>query len=302
MTTCRRLTNLPQCVRRLFVIDVIVSGAEGFVGKHLTTALAATKSLSVRAMTRHDGDVAEQETWNALPPARQLVHLAARTFVPDSWEDRTGFIKTNVTGTAQALEYCVKHETTMLFMSSYLYGQPKRLPIDENSALQIINPYMMTKHLGENLCNFYAQAFGLRVVILRPFNIYGPGQGRQFLIPTIVQQMMRSGAVHVKDLEPRRDYVHVDDLVSAIRMAMHTDTKPNTYNIGSGVSHSVQNIIDETAHLLSTTPKVTSDGERRPNEVMDTVADIDRAQLELGWQPQVSLSDGIASIIREYQP
>jgi nucleoside-diphosphate-sugar epimerase len=244
------------------------------------------------------GDVADSSTWAALPAAEVVVHLAARTFVPDSWTDAASFINSNVGGTARALEYCRARGARLVFLSSYLYGNPRRLPIDEHAEVSVPNPYALSKKLAEDTCRFYADIFGINVSVLRVFNVYGGGQGDKFLVPLIVRQVLAGSDIRVKDLEPRRDFLYIDDLVSAIVCAIERPQRFGLFNIASGTSHSVQEVIDIAQRLAGRTVAVHSEQVRRQNEIMDTRGDVSRAREQLLWVPRWTLEDGVAELLR----
>jgi GDP-4-dehydro-6-deoxy-D-mannose reductase len=158
------------------------------------------------------------------------------------------------------------------------------------------NPYALSKKLAEEACRFYAESFGMNVVVLRQFNVYGPGQADSFLIPSIIRQVRVGGEIRVKDLEPKRDYVYVADVVRAIVSAAHGPAGFVVCNVGSGVSHSVATIIETIQHVWGTALPVRSDAQRRAEEIMDTVADIAAAKRRLGWQPRFDLRQGLADM------
>lgn len=276
---------------------VLVTGASGFIGKHLVPRLRA-EGREVLDVRRTSGDVAEQATWQSLPPADVVVHLAAKSFVPDSWEAPGAFLRTNLLGTVAAIEFCRAHGAGLVFPSSYLYGEAVRQPIPESATLTATNPYALSKKLAEEACEFFADRWGVNITILRPFNIYGPGQSHTFLVPTIVNQLKAGKEVHVKDLEPRRDYVYVLDVVEAMAKAVACTRGFSVFNLGSGVSHSVADLIRTIQDVWGTDLPVRSDGVRRQNEVMDTVADIARAERQLGWKPQFTLRQGLEHLHR----
>ena len=276
--------------------SVLVSGAEGFIGRHLVPELAR-RGHSVTAKSRADGDVAEDATWSTYPGAEVLVHLAGRSYVPDSWTSPADFVRTNVLGAFRALEYCRTHGARIVLLSSYLYGNPSRLPIPEDADIVALNPYALSKKLAEEGCEFYSTRFGVRVTILRPFNVYGPGQPRGFLFQSIIDQVRSGEAIRVKDLAPRRDYIYVGDLVKAIALVVELSSVSGTFNVGSGESHSVAEVIAVVQAACDTTLPVVSTGEPRRDEIMDTVADISRAKRDLGWTPSWSLADGIGAMV-----
>jgi len=273
----------------------LVTGAAGFIGAALTRALSRA-GHDVIALGRSDGDVTEKATWARLPAVAHVFHLAARSYVPDSWRDPTAFFHTNVTGAIQALEYCRANGAHLVFASGYVYGPPTRLPIREDDPTAPNNPYALSKFLAEQICAFYA-ATGQPVTVVRPFNIFGPGQRRAFLIPTIIDQVRKAGEIRIKDLTPRRDYVFLDDLVTALIATIDKPAGYRLFNIGAGVSHSVAEVIDTIQSAAGTRLPVVSEETPRANEIPDVRADITRAQTILGWSPRYSLAEGIARML-----
>jgi nucleoside-diphosphate-sugar epimerase len=274
---------------------VLVTGATGFLGRHLVPVLRAS-GHDVIEVGPAAGDIAHASTWQRLPACDALVHLAARSFVPDSWEAPGPFLRTNLGGTVEALEYCRAHGARLVYPSSYLYGAAARQPIAETAPLVATNPYALSKKLAEDACAFYAERFDLTITVLRPFNIYGPGQPDAFLIPSILRQLEAGQAVVVKDLEPRRDYVYVLDVVGAMQKALTARPGWRVFNVGSGTSHSVAELISVIQDVWGTHLPVSSEGARRKDELMDTVADISHARQELGWQPRFTLRQGIEAL------
>src|SRR5207237_1415928 len=147
-----------------------------------------------------------------------VIHLAGKSFVPDSWKDPQEFMRVNAEGTRNVLEFCRKNNIPLIFMSSYVYGIPVRLPIDENHPVTPSNPYAQSKYEAEKICIMYAEKYKIPVTIVRPFNIFGPNQPEHFLIPKIIQQALdvSSTRIELQDLSPRRDYIYMDDLLDAI--------------------------------------------------------------------------------------
>ena len=275
---------------------VLVTGANGFIGKHLVHRLRSLDH-EVIEVNRQTGDISSQEIWATFPPTDVVVHLAARAFVPDSWSDPIGFVHTNFHGTMCALDYCRIHKARMIFISAYLYGIPNALPIPESAALSPNNPYAFSKKIAEDACRFYSEYYGIDITVLRPFNIYGPGQSQKWLIPSIIEQVLKGKIIEVMDLTPKRDYVYIDDLNQAIIYSLDRLSGFNVFNIGSGQSYSVENVIELIQYAEGSNIRVRCIGERRPQEIMDTIADISRAREELGWSPRWSLLSGIKAIV-----
>lgn len=273
-------------------VSVIVTGASGFIGAALVELLRQA-GHDVTALTRDRGDVTTAEYWRSLPKADHLVHLAGRSYVPDSWKLPIEFIATNVTGTAHAVEYCRAARAHLVFVSAYVYGVPQRLPVAEDHPVAPNNPYALSKVLAEQACSFHASVTGLPVTIVRPFNIYGPGQQGPFLVPKIVQQLVAGDEIRVDDLSPRRDYLFVGDLVAGIERALACPDGLRVINFGSGVSYSVAAVIELAQRAADTRVRVLCNEQKRDNEIPDVRADIGRAIKLLAWQPQTSFIDGL---------
>lgn len=270
---------------------ILVTGAGGFIGTHLVDALRA-EGRRVITHGRADGDLVERGP--AAADAAHVVHLVGRSFVPESWQAPAPFYATNVLATVNVLEWCRRNDAALTFVSSYVYGIPQRLPIAEDHPLQPLNPYSHSKILAEDAIRYYASQFGVRTSIVRPFNIYGPGQDERFVVAKIVRQAVDPTVDHisVQDLRPRRDFLHVRDLV-ALLVATLSRPAGAVYNAGSGASISVADLLDEVAAATGQHKPVHATGEARRDEVMDVVADVSRAKRELGWTPRIGLRDGL---------
>jgi nucleoside-diphosphate-sugar epimerase len=270
---------------------ILVTGADGFIGKYLVAALTSS-GHSVQTHSLADGDLAHCAL--EYTGISHVFHLAGKTFVPDSWADPCAFYTTNVVATANVLEFCRRSGASLTFISSYVYGPPRVIPITEDHPLQAFNPYAHSKVLAEEVCRFYAGQHGTPVAIVRPFNIYGPGQDGRFLIPTLVRQALApdSDAIEVADLRPRRDFLYVSDLID-LMLATLAGGASGAYNAGSGVSTSIQEIGTILNSIVPYEKKLVSRGESRPHEILDVVADIRKAERELGWKPRVDIATGL---------
>ncbi|MBF0518537.1 MAG: NAD(P)-dependent oxidoreductase [Nitrospirae bacterium] len=277
--------------------NILVTGSEGFIGKRLTARLVS-EGYEVCAFNRSCGDISSKDN---LPfkNIAHVLHLAAKTFVPASWQNPYSFYNTNVMGTANVLEFCRKNGCSLTFVSSYIYGTPKELPVSEKHPVNPGTPYSHSKYMAEELCRFYADNFKVKVTILRPFNIYGPAQNDSFLIPAIIKQALDSSTdtIEVMDLLPRRDFLYVEDFVDALMLTIQDDNYA-LYNVGAGYSLSVSDVIQTVLDVLNTDKKVISKDVVRENEINDVIADITKIRNELNWQPKHSFNEGIIEIIR----
>jgi len=276
----------------------LITGSSGFIGKHLASRLESDGNEVFKIDSTNSGvlDLNNFEDFSK-QQIEVLIHLAGQTFVPDSWEKPADYLKNNLIGTINAIEFSRIIGAKFIYVSSYIYGSPDYLPIDESHPLKAFNPYGLSKCLSEEVCGFYRDNYSLDVIIIRPFNIYGPGQKINFLVPFILDQLINGTEVSVKDLGPKRDYLFVSDFVDAMISLSRNEIKSGIYNLGSGVSYSVKEVIDIAQSILNTKHKVFETGERRGNEVMDVIADIGLIYEACGWKPQWSIQNGLEACI-----
>jgi len=277
---------------------LLITGANGFIGSLLRKQLPK-EVYSVTALTRKDGDINQSATWQSVPTCDVVIHLASQTFVPDSWNNPAQFIETSSIGTLQTLEYCRKTGAAIIYISSYLYGNPAVLPIPESAPLFTPNPYALSKKTAEDFCRFYHDCFQVPVTILRPFNLYGEGQNTSFLIPMLIDQALNKQAFYVKDLLPKRDYLHISDFINAL-IACIPLRGFHLFNVGSGTSYSVEEIIGLVQKIQNTQFPVYSENVQRPNEIMNTVADIQLAKRSLQWHPNITMEEGLALLLQNH--
>lgn len=286
-------------MKNIVLYRILVTGATGFIGKHLVQRLKDAGHV-VYSLSKSLGyDVCDNTAFsNFLGKNIDIVfHIAGRTFVPSSWEDPYSYYSINSLGTQIALEFCRKTNAKMIFISAYVYGVPKYLPIDENHPVKPNNPYAHSKWLGEELCSFYAREMSVQTVVLRPFNLYGPGQDKHFLIPTLINQINRNGEIVVKDEAPRRDYLHVYDFIEACISAINTTDHFILFNIGYGASLSVKEIVELLIDNCVKNVKWRSLKEKRKNEIPDMIANCIAIKKYLGWEPKLSFKDSIYELM-----
>lgn len=280
----------------------LITGAGGFVGRALASRLRA-RGDAIIGLGQRDGDIADPATLRPFQAVKidHIFHLAARTFVPQSWEAPGEFQRVNTGGTLNVLEFSRARRIPLTHVSSYLYGTPRQQPIREDHPLAPNNPYALSKALAEQACEFYARVHGLPITVVRPFNIYGPGQSEHFLIPSILRQVLTADRIEVKDLAPRRDFLYIDDLVDLFLASLLAPASYNVYNAGTGTSHSVAEVISIAQAVAATSKPVQSLEAPRVQETDETRADVTRARSELGWSAKYAFCDGLRLIINSMQ-
>jgi len=282
-------------------MKIAVTGSSGFVGSHLVEKLIKLGTDMICLDIRDGIDITD---WNQIKDTEKfdvLIHLAAKSYVPDSYKLPRNFYYTNIIGTLNALELCRIHKAKMIYTSSYVYGSPQYLPIDEKHPIAVFNPYAQSKIIGEQICNSYNKIFNVSVVILRPFNIYGPGQDSKFLIPSIIKQA-KLGKLLLKDPKPKRDFIYIDDMIEAyIKCIEYNDSSFEIFNIGFGKSYSVKEIAEMIANKFGQEKDINFTSEKRKDEIINTVADITKAKHLLNWTPNISLKKGLKLCISMYK-
>lgn len=277
---------------------VVVTGAGGFLGARLVARLTAL-GCEVVALGRAGGFRLLEDPM-PLAGADHVFHLAAETGVPDSWQDPTRFHLVNSHGTVRVLDQCRVAGCSMTYVGAYIYGVPVHLPIGEGHPLDPNNPYAFSKWMGEQACAWFAQCYSMPISAIRLFNVYGPGQSSRFLIPSIVAQVLdpMAPSVQLMDLAPRRDYLFVDDAVEALIASWPIESY-SLYNVGSGASHSVGEVVAVVMEATGVNKPVDVVGEPRRNEIPDVRADCSLLASERNWTPHYTLTTGIEKMLAE---
>ncbi len=305
---------------------VLVTGAAGFIGGHLTHKLlemGAEVTAFIRYTSRGSqgslaalpnelrsglriisGDIRDPAAvTNAIRNQNVIFHLAALIGIPYSYVHPIEYVQTNVLATTYLLEAARNHEIEKFvnFSTSEVYGTALYVPIDENHTLQGQSPYSASKIAADQLALSFFRTFDLPIAIARPFNTYGPRQPARAVIPTIISQVLRGGDVKIGALSPTRDLTFVEDTVDGALCIGESDKSVGeVINIGSSKEISIGDLANKLFELLGEQPKIICDEQRlRPSksEVERLLASTQKAQELLGWKPQTSLEQGLMSTI-----
>lgn len=308
---------------------VLVTGAGGFIGSHLCEALVR-RGDGVRALVRYNGrgdagrlksvppeifneievvsgDITDPYAVREVTNGSEVVyHLAALIAIPYSYIAPHSFFTTNTLGTVHLLQAArdasvgrVVHVST-----SECYGTAQTVPISEDHPLVAQSPYAASKIGADQAAGSFARAFGVPVVTVRPFNTFGPRQSARAIVPTIITQALSDGTVRLGALDPTRDLTYVTDTAAGmIAAADGADVVGETINLGTGAEISIGDLANRVFELLEQSgvhAHLEHDSDRirpRNSEVQRLCSDPSKAKRLLGWEPRVSLTDGLIATI-----
>lgn len=275
---------------------ILLTGANGFIGRNVKALLGQQFELIEVSRNSHY-DILHLDSLLQINNIDTVIHCAAKTFVPDSFADPYSFYNFNIKCTLNIAEYCrIKSVSKVIYLNSYPYGNPEYLPINETHPIHFHSHYNKSKQLCEDLLFYYLENV-TNVVSLRLFNIFGQYQSDNFLIPTVLNQILHSNSVKVKDLQPKRDYLYIKDLIFLLEKVLIDTQSHGIFNVGSGKSVSVGEIIELIAKIVNKKIEVVSENYTRENEVMDCIADIQKVKDTFNWAPQFSLENGLMDYI-----
>jgi len=286
-------------------MNIAITGSSGFIGKSLINTIKDLNPLDkVILVDKLNGiDILNKNQLNTIDNFEIMVHLAAKSYIPTSFENPFDYYFTNILGTLNILELCKINKSKLIYVSSYVYGCPEYIPVDENHITKAFNPYGQSKLICESLCEGYNRDFGIPTIIFRPFNVYGDGQNVEFLISSIFQQIKEGkNEITLKNPNPKRDFIYLSDVISAIIKAIKINCNTiKVLNICSGESYSVKEVTQIINSLLKKKINfVFETKSNRKNEVNDTRGNNENICKFLEWKPLYSLEQGLKLMVESY--
>jgi len=307
--------------------QILVTGAEGFIGSHLVEELIHS-GHKVRAMVHYnfqnrwgwldtfDDNILKQievipsdicdpfAVRKAVSGCDTVYHLAALIGIPYSYVAPASYIETNVKGTLNIMQACLDEgvQRVVHTSTSETYGTAQYVPIDEKHPLVGQSPYSASKIAADKLAESYHLSFDLPVATIRPFNTFGPRQSARAVIPTIITQAL-SGAKEIRlgSLDPVRDLNYVKDTVRGFMAIANSDkTVGKVINIGRGEGVSIGELVTRLLQICGSNAQIVTEGQRvRPDqsEVMQLVCDNSLARNLLGWSPAYNLDQGLEETV-----
>ncbi len=305
-------------------MKILVTGADGFIGSHLVEKLSKL-NFDVKAMTLYnsfnnwghleylDSKVLKEieifqcdirdplRVAQAVKNCGVIIHLAALVAIPFSYVSPQSYIDTNVLGTLNLLNSCIKNNKIKKFIhtsTSEVYGTAQQIPINENHILNAQSPYAASKVAADQLVNSFYHSYNIPSVILRPFNTFGPRQSARAIIPTIITQILsKKKYINLGQTKSTRDFNYIDDTINGFIAAINNNKIiGETINLGSGYELSIKEIFDIICEIKNIKPKINNTSEReRPHtsEVMRLIADNNKAKKLLKIKYKLSGRSGI---------
>jgi NAD dependent epimerase/dehydratase len=304
---------------------VLVTGAAGFIGSHLTERLVEL-GADTRALVHYNsegswgwldksrvkksveivlGDIRDQDSvQRAVEDVDVVFHLAALIAIPYSYQAPLSYVRTNIEGTLNVLQAATRSKRVSKVLhtsTSEVYGTARSVPISEEHPLQGQSPYSASKIGADKIAESFHLSFGFPVVTVRPFNTYGPRQSARAVIPTIITQALSQPVIRLGSLEPTRDLNFVLDTVEGfVRAAETPEAVGEVINLGTGSEISIGDLAKTILKTMGKdVPVVCEDQRVRPenSEVERLCADNRKAREILAWESRFSLEEGLALTI-----
>ncbi len=301
----------------------LITGIGGFAGRHLAGLLEA-EGLEVWGIDRPKSDppsprvlrfdlldrgMAREALETAGPDL--VFHLAAQSAPSLAWKDPEATLRNNLfvqMNLLEALRGLPLHPRVLVVSSGEVYGTPQRLPVMEADPLLPTNPYALSKAVQDLMAYQYYAAFGIPIIRVRPFNHLGPGQSDDFVLPTLARQVAeveagkRPPVIQVGNLQARRDFTDVRDIVRAYYLAAVKGEPGNVYNIGSGRAVSIQSLLDFLLQETPTSIKVEQDPARyRPVDIPLAWTDAAKLRRVTGWRPTIPLETTVREVLEYWR-
>jgi UDP-glucose 4-epimerase len=229
-----------------------------------------------------------------IEPVDIVIHLGGKTEKGLEWEE---YFENNIIGTFNILQYCIKKNIKkIIFVSSYVYGNPKYSPIDEQHPILPHNLYTKSKFLAEQLCKIYNENYKLNLIILRPFNIFTGSMNKNNLISNLVESINSKKTITITNRTSKRDFLYIDDFIDVILKIKDHDCKYEVFNVGSGISYSFDEIIKIIEKNISKKLNLKYENDDK-SHIQDITANNSKIKKILNWKPKLTFEQSLKKIL-----
>ena len=290
---------------------ILITGATGFIGTHLIPELiknhkivgiSKNKIKSSKNFISSNVDITNKNL-KIKNKYTDIIHMAAHSDVTYCNLNPTKCYELNVKSTQKMLEIARKNDSNFIFLSSsHVYGNPIKQPIVEDSVCNPSTHYASSKKMSEILCETYAKTYGLDIQVARLFSVYGPKSPKSNLIFNIINQIINNSKIILGNTYPKRDFIFISDVIMGLTKILNSKKKGfQVYNLGSGKSVSVENIVKNCLTISNKKLKTISSKEkRRKNEIINIQANISKMEKEFNWKAEISLKKGLEITYNHY--
>ena len=289
--------------------NIIVTGHDGFLGSHLVPELqkkfnviGVSKTGYSQKITQLKKDICKISYLDFPEKINYIIHLAAITDPIYCQKNPKECFNVNVNGTQNILELARRKDSKIIFFStSHVYGIPKKLPVKEGDPKHPNSIYSDSKLDAEIICESYSRTYGLDVSIVRLFSVYGPNSSSHLVVNSIINQLLKNKVIQLGNINSRRDFIYVTDVIQAIKIILKTIHGFNDYNVGTGKSYSILEICEILKKISKKNIPVKSIKSKiRKNDLSKIVCDPTKIQ-NLGWKSKIGISVGLQKMLEWYK-
>jgi nucleoside-diphosphate-sugar epimerase len=283
---------------------ILITGSSGFIGKNLIDSLLSEYKIiglikkkgksKIKHITKDISEVTSKDFKNIFC----VIHLAAITDPKICKDFPNQCIATNVLGTQKILEASRKNNCKVIYAStSHVYGIPKKIPISETASVSPTSIYAGSKLAGEILCESYHKQFDMDISIVRIFSVYGPKSNNHCVLPSIVKQMKNSNVIKLGNINSKRDFIFISDIVDAFKIILKNINGFNVYNVGAEKSYSIKEICKKFEKLYGEKIIIKNNLEQnRKIDAKNIICDATKLK-KLGWKSKITLDEGLKKMI-----
>ncbi|MGI0058011.1 MAG: NAD-dependent epimerase/dehydratase family protein [Nitrosarchaeum sp.] len=289
---------------------ILISGTNGFLGSHLAQFFIKnhTKTYGIFHGSSQNPNVEKihddiSSIQNMPNDVSTILHFAALTDIQICEKNPNQCFDINVNGTRNMLELARKNDSSFIFASSsHVYGKPSSLPINENFSLNPLSIHAKSKVKAESICEEYTKLYGMKIIIIRIFSIYGPRSPPYSIISRVINQILKNQKIVLGNINTKRDFLHISDFLSAIDILIKKNLSGcSKFNIGYGKSFSIKELSTKLLEISQKNLSIESEPHLiRNNDIEELVCDNSKLK-QLGWTPKLTFDEGLTQVFQWFQ-